>query len=105
MDMKWKAFIRNTRDGIIYDDILVDPKMHGKFFLLCVKNMKMMKMILTDNGWINAKTPLASPISNIFKPDCVLLSHEWEAEIKKMKQTSEMKTINLSLEIILNESI
>jgi hypothetical protein len=81
-----ETFYKNTRDDIIYDDIPVDPKMHGKNFLLRVKNMNMMKMILTDNGWINAKTPLASPISNIFKPDHVLLSHEWEAEIKKMKQ-------------------
>ena len=46
----------------------------------------MMKMILTDNGWINAKTSSSSQISNTFKPDRVLSSHEWEADVKKMKQ-------------------
>ena len=43
-------------------------------------------MILTDNGWIYAKNSSASQISNAFKPDRVLSSHEWEADVKKMKQ-------------------
>ena len=45
-----------------------------------------MKMILTDNGWINAKNLSASQTSDTFKPDRVLSSHEWEADVKKMKQ-------------------
>ena len=45
-----------------------------------------MKMILTDNGWINAKDSSPSQISNTFKPDCVLSSSEWEVDVKKMKQ-------------------
>ena len=81
-----ESFQRITENEIIYDDIPVDPKAHGKNFLLWLKNMIMMKMILTDNGWINAKTSSASQPSDTFKPDCVLSSHEWEADVKKMKQ-------------------
>ena len=43
-------------------------------------------MILSDNGWINAKPSSASQNSDTFKPDRVLSSHEWEADVKKMKQ-------------------
>ena len=81
-----ESFQRTIQNDIMYDDIPVDPKAHGKNFLLRLKNMEMMKMILTDNGWINAKTSSASQTSNAFKPDRFLSSHEWEAEVKKMKQ-------------------
>jgi Helitron helicase-like domain at N-terminus/PIF1-like helicase len=81
-----ESFQRTTETEIIYDDIPVDPKAHGKNFLLRLKNMDMMRMILTDNGWIDAKSSSASQLSNTFKPDRVLSSHEWEVEVKKMKQ-------------------
>ena len=67
-----ESFQRTTQNEIIYDDIPVDPKAYGKNFLLRLKNMDMMKMILTDNGWIDAKISTASHISNTFKPDRVL---------------------------------
>ena len=81
-----ESFQGTTQNENIYDDIPVDPKAHGKNFLLRLKNMEMMIMILTENGWINAKTSSASQISNTFKPNRVLSSHEWEADVKKMKQ-------------------
>ena len=81
-----ESFQRAAQNEIMYDDIPVDSKAHGKNFLLRLKNMDMMKMILTDNGWIYAKTSSASQISNAFKPDRVLSSHEWEADVKRMKQ-------------------
>ena len=81
-----ESFQRTTENEVIFDDIPVDPKAHGKHFLLRLKNMDIMKMILTDNGWINAKTSSVLQISNSFKPDCVLSSHEWEVDVKKMKQ-------------------
>ena len=77
---------RTTENEIIYDDIPLDPKAHGKNFLLQLKNMDMMRMILSDNGWINATPSSASQNSDTFKPDRVLSSHEWEADVKKMKQ-------------------
>ena len=61
-----EGFQRTTQNEIIYDDIPVDPKAHGKNFLLRLKNMN---MILTDNGWINAKSSSESPIYNTFKPN------------------------------------
>jgi hypothetical protein len=70
-----ESFQRTTQNEIMYDDIPVDPKAHGKNFLLRLKNIDMMKMILTDYGWINAKTSSASQTSIAFKPDCVLSSH------------------------------
>ena len=81
-----ESFQRTTENEVIFDNIPVDPKAHGKHFLLRLKNMDIMKMILTDNGWINAKTSSVLQISNSFKPDCVLSSHEWEVDVKKMKQ-------------------
>ena len=77
-----KNFPKTTENKIIYDDIPVDPKAHKNNFLLQLKNMNMMKIILTDNGWINAKTSSESKITNSFKPDHVLSSHEWEADKK-----------------------
>jgi hypothetical protein len=79
-----ESFQRTTENEIIYDDIPVDPKAHEKNFLIRLKNMDMMmKMILTDNGWINAKFSLMSQISNIFKPDRVLFSREWKQRLKQ----------------------
>ena len=76
----------NPHNDIIYDDIPVDLKMHGKNFLLRIKNMSMIKMILTDNGWVDAKKSSLLPVLKIFKPDRVLSSHGWEEDVKKMKQ-------------------
>ena len=45
-----ESFQTTTDNEIMFDDILVDPKAHGKNFQLRLKNMDMMKMILTDNG-------------------------------------------------------
>ena len=86
MNMKLESFHRNTHSDIVYDDIPVDSTTHGKNFLLRIKNMNMIKMILTDNKWINPKTSLISLVYNVFKPDCILSSHEWEADVKKLKQ-------------------
>ena len=47
---KIESFHKNTHSDIMYDDIPVDSTTHGKNFLLWIKNMNMMKMILTDNG-------------------------------------------------------
>src|ERR1700678_4151298 len=69
-----ESFQRTTENEVIYDDIPVDPKAHGKSYLLQLKNMDMIKLILTDNGWINAKTSSVLQISNTFKPDRVLSS-------------------------------
>ena len=49
-----------------------------------LKNMNMIKMILTDNDWINAKSSSESPIYNTFKPNHVLSSQEWEADEAKI---------------------
>src|SRR6202522_1211661 len=81
-----ESFHTNTYSNIVYDDIPVDSTMHGKNFVLRIKNMNMMKMILTDNGWINPKTSLLSSVYNVFKPDRILSSHEWEADVKKLRQ-------------------
>ena len=81
-----EGFQKTTENEVIFDDIPVDPKAHGKNYLLRLKNMDMIKMILTDNGWINAKTSSKLKILNNFKPDRVLSSHEWEADVKKLKQ-------------------
>ena len=81
-----ESFHTNTYSNIVYDDIPVDSTTHGKNFLLCIKNMNIMKMILTDNGWINPKTFLLSSVYNVFKPDRILSSHEWEADVKKLRQ-------------------
>lgn len=79
-------FHSDTHNDIVYDDVPVDARTHGKNFLLRMKNMNMIKIILTENGWVNVKTPSESQVCNIFKPDRVLSSHEWEADVKKMKQ-------------------
>ena len=39
-----ESFQGTTQNENIYDDIPVDPKAHGKNFLLRLKNMEMMKM-------------------------------------------------------------
>ena len=41
-----ETFQRTAENEIIFDDVPVDPKAHGKNFLLSLKNMDMMKMIL-----------------------------------------------------------
>ena len=71
-----ESFHTNTYSNIVYDDIPVDSTMHGKNFLLCIKSMNMIKMILTDNRWINPKKSLLSSVYNVFKPDHILSSHE-----------------------------
>ena len=82
---------QNINQSIIYDNIPVDPTTQGKNFLLRLKNMNMMKMILSDSGWINAKVSSALQYCNDFKPDRVLSSHEWEADVKKMKEKVQDK--------------
>ena len=64
----------------------LDSKTHGKNFLLQIKSMNMIKMILTDNGWTNPKKSLLSSVYDFFIPDHILNSHEWEADVKKLKQ-------------------
>jgi len=81
-----ESFPRNAYSDIIYDDMPVGSETHGKNFLLRIKSMNMMKMILTDNGWTNPKKSLLSPIYDFFIPDRILSSHEWEADVKKLKQ-------------------
>ena len=53
---------RIAQNEIMYDDVSVDPKAHGKVFLLWLRNMNMMKMILIDIGKMNAQTSSASQI-------------------------------------------
>ena len=48
--------------------------------------MNMIKMILTDNGWTNPKKSLLPLVYDFFIPDRILNSHEWEADVKKLKQ-------------------
>jgi hypothetical protein len=71
-----ESFPQNTYSDIIYDDMPVDSRTHGKNFLLWIKNMNMIKMILTDNGWTNPKKPLLSSVYDFFIPDRILSSHE-----------------------------
>jgi hypothetical protein len=81
-----ETFQKTIENDMIYDDVPVDLKAHGKNHLLRLKNMNMMKMILTNNGWINANISSESQICDSFKPDRVLFSREWEVNVKKLKQ-------------------
>ena len=78
MDLKWKAFKeRPEMKSYMMIFQLIQKHMERIFCL----NMNMIKMILTDNGWINAKSSSELPIYNTFKPNHFFSSQELEADV------------------------
>ncbi|KAF8812808.1 hypothetical protein BYT27DRAFT_7045790, partial [Phlegmacium glaucopus] len=72
--------------NIDYDDLPFDPNANGKFHFLCLKNISMMRMIMDNIGWTNAKKNCALTDAASFKPGVILSGTKWEEQVQKMKQ-------------------
>ncbi|KAF8801704.1 hypothetical protein BYT27DRAFT_7114362, partial [Phlegmacium glaucopus] len=62
--------------NIEYDDLPFDPTANGKNQSLRLKNISMMRMIMENIGWTNAKKS-TSIDSGPFKPGVILSGGEW----------------------------